>query len=117
MVENDSDLSGGKFDPGAQYGGFQPVHVLQEVEAGAAMDLWQVKGYMCLFPVVEAEELRGDLFVVEKGEFLLVAVGSLRNAGMFIEGVIIAEAILVQQLVNHFASFAAEGEVAGDDGT
>jgi len=90
------------------------VQVLQQVEAGAAMYLWQVKGDTYLFVVIIAPEFGLDLLVAQEGEFLFSNFYFLADTGILIELVVITKPVLVQEIIYHAASIATELLIVND---
>ena len=72
------------------------------------MHLWQVKSNPQLLIVSKADQPGLYFFVVEKGEFIFSKTRSLVDARFFIEVIIFAEVVPVNDLVNQFAAFATE---------
>lgn len=72
------------------------------------MDVGNIKGNMRLLLIFILDELAVNGRFIQKREFMLPYGNPLRSAGAGIEGIIIAKAMLVQQLVHHLATVAAE---------
>jgi hypothetical protein len=82
--------------------------MLQEIQAGAAVDLGKIQVNMDFPSIAEGDEVRNYLFVVQECKFVPAYGDSLIDAGFFVKIVIVTEALPLQKLVNHFTAFAAK---------
>jgi len=72
------------------------------------MHLWKIKSDMRLPVVFKTDQLPANRFIVEESKFVFADVGSLSNTGLIVKIVVIAEAVLVDDLVDHFTALAAK---------
>ena len=72
------------------------------------MDMRDVKGNMRLLVILEMDQLLLHLVVFQEGEFIFPHGHALRDTRSFIHFIIGAQAVLVQQLIDHFTAAAAE---------
>jgi hypothetical protein len=96
VIENDAHFFTGEIYGGAYNGWLQPVQVLEQVQARAAMYLRQIKGYMRLLFVAERDQLPLNDRVFQEGEFVFANRYPLVEAGVIIQGIIIAQAAFIQ---------------------
>lgn len=95
MVENHISLLTGKIDGGTYNSGMDFMQVFNQVQAGAAMDMWQVKTDMGLLFIAETDEQAGDFFIFQEGKFILPGSLAQALARIIIEVVIITKAMVV----------------------
>ena len=72
------------------------------------MHLRQVECNMGLLIIVKTYQLCLYNFIIQKSKFILPCSYALVNPRLVVKMVIIAEAILIDDLIDHFAAFAAK---------
>jgi hypothetical protein len=70
--------------------------------------LRQVKNNVCLLSVAKVDQFGADLSVIEKSELTLTHFDLLADTRILADIVIIAETALVDDLINHFTTFATK---------
>jgi hypothetical protein len=92
------------------------MHVLQEEETGAAMDLGEVKPGVGLTVVPKNNKTSCYFLIGQESEFILIAGSRAGHAWLVIQPVVIAKAAVVQQLVDGPAALTAESFIAQGNG-
>lgn len=87
------------------------VQVFQQVEAGTAMDMREVEIDMRIGGILEMDQLLLNTRIFQEGELVFAYLDTLAQSGILVQIIVLTEFMLVQQLVNHFAAFAAEAFV------
>src|SRR4051812_5467138 len=103
----DRYFPGRKVQPAFDDAGVYFMQMLQQPHARAAMNAGYIKGDDSMIPVRETVELLCDLFIVQVGVLITSYRLYLPQPGMRCKFVIIAKAVLAQQLVDQLTSFAA----------
>lgn len=90
MIKNEGDLLTGKMDFRTDDRLIEPREIFKQVQARTAMHLGKIKGDMCLGIVGETNQPPVDFLLFQECKFVLPGGDALVDAGILIEGVIVA---------------------------
>ena len=72
------------------------------------MHLWQIEAHMRLVFIAKGYQLLSNSFIIQKGKLIFPYGDLLANSWFIIKRVIVAQAFIVQQLIHHLTTLAAE---------
>lgn len=84
------------------------MQVFQQVQTGTTMNMRQVEADMRSSRILKMNQLLLNAGILKECEFVAAHMNPLTLSRILIKIVVFTEFVLVQQLVHHFAAFAAK---------